>query len=209
MSGYRYGRYTGLLGVILLLALLIHTLFISSSDPTGIAPGGRLAPFAVPLALGSLDGDADVATHANDGEAGRVAACAERGPQILNVCELYEQGPVVLALFVDGGSCTSVLARMQALVGAYPGVRFAAVAVRGERGSLRKLIGRLGISFPVGIDSDGAVADLYKVFTCPQVNFAYRGGVVQARALLGNASPASLRARVSALAVAARTHARV
>lgn len=204
MSGYRYGRYMGLLGLLALLALLVHTLFITPSDPTGIAPGARLAPFAVPLALGSLDGDADIATHADDGEAGRVPACAERGPQILNVCQLYEQGPLVLAFFVDGGSCTSVLAQMQALVASFPRVRFAAVAAGGRRSSLRALVHRLKIGFPVGIDSDGAVAALYKVLTCPQVDFAYRGGVVQARAQLGAASLASLRARVRALAAAAR-----
>jgi hypothetical protein len=202
VSSPRLGRYTGLLGVIVVVALVLHTALGGSTDPTGIAPGHALAPFAVPLALGSLEGDADIATHADDGESGKVPACSERGAQILNICELYEQGPVVLALFVDSGSCPSVLSSMQALAREFPGVRFAAVAIRAERGPLRRIVRRRGLSFPVGVDSDGAVAALYKVFTCPQVDFAYRGGVVQSKALLGSSSLAHLRARVSALAAA-------
>ena len=133
----------------------------------GIETGQPIPPFAVPLAAGTLTGDADIATHANDGSAGRVAACAERGPQILNVCELYERGPVVLALFVDGGSCPAVLDDMQALTDAFPGVSFAAVAIKGERPSLRKLMREQGLTrVQVGFDSDG-VAGLYKMTSCP------------------------------------------
>jgi peroxiredoxin len=203
MSSPRYGRYLGLLGAIVLVALIVRAVFISPVDPAGIPPGQKLPPFAVPLALGELRGDADIATHANDGEDGKVAACAERGAQILNICQLYEQGPVVLALFVNSGSCTGTLDNIQALVKAFPSVRFAAVAIRGERSQVRASIHQRGLTFPVGLDPDGAVAALYKVFTCPQVNFVYRGGVVQSKALLGEASLARLRARVSALVASA------
>jgi AhpC/TSA family len=204
----RYGRYVGLVGLIVLVGLVVHQVFVSPPDPTGIRPGQKLAPFATPLAKADLAGDADIATHANDGVDGRVAACAERGPQILNVCQLYEQGPVVLALFVDGGSCPGVLTSMQALTSAFPEVRFAAVAIGGERSQVRELMREHGLTLPIGIDPDGAVASAYKVLTCPQVNFAYRGGVVQSKALLGTTSLASLRARVKELVAASRTHER-
>jgi hypothetical protein len=203
-----YARYAGLFGVLLLVAILVNSLLVHRTDATGIAPGQRLAPFAVPLALGNLNGDADIATHANDGSDGRVPACAERGAQILNVCQLYEKGPVVLALFVDAGSCPAVLAEMQALVPEFPRVRFAAVAIRGERASVRRLLRARGLTLPIGLDSDGAVGALYKVFSCPQVNFAYSGGVVQSRALLVSPSLASLRARVSELAAASQARER-
>ncbi len=204
----RYGRYAGLLGVVLFVAILVNSLFVHRTSLTGIAPGQRMAPFAVPLALGSLNGDADIATRADQGASGRVPACAERSAQILNVCQLYEQGPVVLALFVDAGSCTAVLSEMQALVPEFPRVRFAAVAIRGERGQVSRLVRSRGLTLPVGLDSDGAVADLYKVFSCPQLDFAYRGGVVQSKALLKSPSLASLRARVSELAAASRARER-
>ncbi len=204
----RYGRYVGLLGVVLFVGILVNSLFVHRSGLTGIPPGQKLAPFAVPLALGNLNGAADVATRANQGAEGRVPACAERGAQILNVCQLYEQGPLVLALFVDAGSCTSVLGEMQALVPEFPSVRFAAVAIRDERGQIRRLVRSRGLTLPVGLDSDGAVADRYKVYSCPQVNFAYRGGVVQSKALLASPTLAALRARVSELVAASRARER-
>lgn len=203
-SNPRYGRYAGLLGVVLLVAIVVNSLLTHRSGLTGIPPGQRLAPFAAPLALSSLEGDADIATHANDGAEGKVPACAERGARILNICELYEQGPVVLALFVDAGGCTSVLREMQTLVPEFPSVRFAAVAVRAERSQLRRLVRSERLTLPVGLDEDGGVADRYKVYSCPQVDFAYRGGVVQSRALLASPSLAGLRARVAELVAAAR-----
>lgn len=204
----RYGRYAGLIGVVLLVAIIINSLFVHRGGLTGIPPGQRMAPFAVPLALGNREGDADIATHANAGSEGRVPACAERGAQILNICQLYEQGPVVLALFVDASGCISVLSEMQKLVPEFPSVRFAAVAIRGERAPVRRLVRSRGLTLPVGLDKDGGAADRYKVYSCPQVDFADRGGVVQSKALLVSPSLASLRDRVADLVDASRAHER-
>lgn len=204
VTGPRYGRYAGILGLLILVLITINTALTKPNGAGGIEPGRRLPPFAVPLALGSLNGDANIATRADQGAAGRVPACTVRGPQILNVCQLYEQGPVVLALFVDAGSCAAIVSDLQALAPSFPGVQFAAVAIKDSRGSLRRLVRARGLSLPVGIDSDGALAGLYKVASCPQVSFAYPGGVVQSRALLVRPSPATLRARVAELVAAAR-----
>ena len=48
-------------------------------------------------------------------------------PEILNICQLYERGPAVLALFFKAGSCPDVLTRMQELTSDFPRVGFAAV----------------------------------------------------------------------------------
>ena len=127
-----------------------------------------------------------------------------RGAQVLNVCQLHEQGPLVLALFVDSSSCTGVLREMQALSTSFPQVRFAAVAIKGETGPVRNLLRSLALTFPVGLDRDGILVELYKLATCPQVNFVYPGGVVQSPALLSTPSEALLRTRVAALLDAAR-----
>jgi hypothetical protein len=200
----RYGRYVGLLALLILALITINTVATKPNGARGIEPGHALAPFAVPLAVGHLGGDADIAVRADEGRLGRVPACAERGPQILNICQLYEQGPVVLALFVDAGSCPAVLSDLQALVPSFPGVRFAGVAIKGSRGQLRRLMRSRGLSLPIGIDSDGALVRLYKLASCPQVSFAYPGGVVQSRALLSRPPLATLRTRVSDLVAAAR-----
>jgi hypothetical protein len=204
-AGPRYGRYFGVLALLILALITINTVVRKPNGARGIEPGHRLPPFAVPLALGNVNGDANIATRANEGSAGRVPACTVRGPQIVNVCQLYEQGPLVLALFVDADSCPAILSDLQALVPSFPGVRFAGVAIKGDRAQLRRLVRSRGLSFPVGIDRDGVLAGRYNMASCPQVTFAYPGGVVQSRALLTRPSRATLRARVSELLAAART----
>jgi hypothetical protein len=202
---YGYGRYMALLALLLLGLVVLNTVLSGGTHGArGIAPGRPLPPFAVPLATGDLNGYANVATRANEGTAGRLPACSVRGPQVLNVCQLYEAGPVVLALFVNGGSCAAILTDLQKIAPAFPGVRFAGVAIGGDRAALRRLIGRRRLSLPIGIDRDGAVAAVYQDASCPQVTFAYPGGLVQSRALLTRPSRSTLSARVSALVAAAR-----
>jgi hypothetical protein len=206
MAGARYGRYMGVLAVVALVGIVAIALFGSSGDVKGIAPGVRIPPFAAPLALGSLRGDVNVATRPKQGQAGDRPACSVRGAQVLNVCQLYEQGPLVLALFVDAGSCAGVLREMQALIPEFRQVRFAAVAIKGETGGVRSLVRSEGLTFPIGLDRDGILVELYKLATCPQISFVYPGGVVQSPALLSTPSRALLRTRVAALLDAA--HAR-
>ena len=200
----RRGRLLGLVVVVAIVGVVASALLKGPGGLRGIDPGTPMPPFAVPLATGTLVGDANIATHAHEGESGNVPACSVRGNRVLNICQLAERGPVVLALFVNGQSCPQVLGGMQALQGSFPGVQFAAVEIKGSRSGLRHLIARDGLTFPVGLDEDGALASLYKVLSCPQVDFAYPGGRVQSRALLATPTLASLRARVAALVAASR-----
>ena len=77
------------------------------------------------------------------------------------------------------------------------------MAIKGERGPLLALIRKRELSsVQVGFDSDGVLAGLYKVASCPQVSFVLPGGVVQSPALLDAPSRQALRARVAELVVA-------
>ncbi|HXR28366.1 MAG TPA: hypothetical protein VN772_02225 [Solirubrobacteraceae bacterium] len=200
----RYGRYVGLLALLILVLITINTIVTKPNGARGVPPGAQMPSFAVPLVQSGLVGAADVATRPDQGLAGRVPACELRGAAILNLCEHYERGPVVLALFVDGGSCAAILGDMQALAPDFPGVQFLAVSIKGDRGQLRHLAARGGLRFPIGIDETGTLAALYSLATCPQVTFAYPGGRVQSPALLARPAPATLRARVAALVAASR-----
>jgi len=203
----RYGRYVGLLVVAILVLFTINALLTKSNGSKGIEPGQTIPPFAAPLVEGALNGDVNVARHADEGSAGATPACDVRGAGVLNVCELYAGGPLVLALFVDASSCPAVLSEMQALAGSYPGVSFAAVAIKGERGPLLELMHKQGLtSVKVGFDSDGVLASLYKVASCPQVSFVLPGGVMQSPALLLTPSRQTLSARVAGLVAAAKAH---
>jgi hypothetical protein len=199
----RYGRYVVLLALVILVLITINTIETKPNGARGIEPGHTIPPFAAPLALGTLNGDVNVARYADEGTAGRTPACAVHGPGVLNVCALYRGHPLVLALFVDAGSCPRVLSEMQAIAISFPAVSFAAVAIKGERGPLLELIRKQGLTrVQVGFDSDGILAGLYKVASCPQVSFVLPGGVVQSPALLLTPSRQTLRARVAALVAA-------
>ncbi len=195
----RYGRYVVVLVIAILIGITINTIKTKPTGDSGVAAGTQVPPFAVPLATRDLKGDANVSTT------GKAPACTVRGPRILNICQLYERGPVALALFVDAGGCANVLGDMQTLSSSYPKVQMASVSIRGDRGSLRELVSSHGISFPVGLDDQGDLAALYKLATCPQVTFIERGGVAQGRALLGRPSLATLRSRLAQLEASART----
>jgi hypothetical protein len=197
------GRYLGAAGLILFVLVSVSFLLRGGTGGGGVTPGQPLPQFALPLVSGDVKGEADIATRPDQGAAGRHPACSVRGPGILNVCELYERSPLVLALFIEVGDCADVLHDMQALAPSFPGVRFAAVAITGDRARLRSFLASHGLTLPVGIDSgDDVLGQLYRVVTCPQLTFVYPGGRVQGKQLDARPSRAALRARVAALVAA-------
>jgi peroxiredoxin len=169
----RYGWIVGVVGLLLIAYITLNTLRTQSRE----APqeGKQLPAFATPLAPSSLNGDANVARKADSGASGKRPACEVRGDNVFNVCDLAARSPLVLAFFITRGGteCRRQLDVIQRVQARFPGVRFAAVAVRGNRGDLRALIRRRGWTFPIGYDRDGAVANLYGVAVCPTIVFAY------------------------------------
>ncbi len=206
IQGVPYARYIAIGGIAILLVVLVVVLVSKPKVLVGIKPGTRVPAFAVPLATGNVKGAADTAVHANEGARGKVPACKERGAGILNICELYEHGPVVLALFIDEGSCANVLPEMQAASRRFPAVSFVAVAMKAQRAEVRHLVDHEKLAIPVGFDEEGALAVLYRVLSCPQLSFIYPGGGMQSKALLETPSPAQLNARVGRLLAASRAH---
>jgi hypothetical protein len=204
IAGARYGGYVVILAAVLLIAFTVHVALTSHKGTASIRPGIRIPPFAAPYAIGGPPGEVDIATHAGDGLAGNVSACSERGPGILNICQLYERGPVVLALFFDAGSCAKVVEDMQQLAPAFPHVSFAAVAVKEKASSVARLVRSKGLTLPVGVDGEGRLGDLFGMVSCPQITFVYPGGIVQSASLLSTPSPAALRVHVAELLAASR-----
>ncbi len=169
----RYGWLVGVVGLLLIAYITLNT--IRTQGREAPQEGKQLPPFATPLALSSLNGDANVARKAGSGASGKRPACEVRGDDVFNVCDLAARSPLVLAFFITrgGSECRRQLDVVQRVQGRFPNVRFAAVAVRGDRGDLRTLIRRRGWTFPIGYDRDGAVANLYGVAVCPTIVFAY------------------------------------
>lgn len=200
----RYGWFVGVVVVLLIAYVSLNTARSHGPGSEGVRAGARMPPFAAPLATGPVNGDVNVARRIGQGAAGRRPACDVRGPGIVNVCELWERGPVVLAfLATRGARCTGELDALEQVRPGHPGVQFAAVSIRGGRAELRALVRRHGWRFPVAYDRDGILANLYGVAVCPQLTFALPGGRVTATAV-GELDRGRLDRRVAALERAAR-----
>jgi hypothetical protein len=185
----RPGALIGVLVLAVMVYIVLNTLRTEGPGSRGVPAGEPLPPFAAPLALSDLDGDANVS--------GR--ACSVRGAKILNVCELYERGPVALAFFAEPSErCDDAVDALDRLRSRHPDVQFAAVAIRGDRDHLRERIRAAGWRLPVGWDRDGAVANAYAVAVCPVVTLARRGGTVE-KTLLGSQTDAELERAVGEL----------
>jgi hypothetical protein len=182
--------------VALLVLITLNTLKTEGQGGRGVPAGAVLPPFAAPLALSSLEGDASVALKAHDGER---AACDVRGPDVLNSCELAERGPVVIAFLITPSErCRQQIDVLNRVRARFPAVGFGAVAIRGERSQLRDAARGRGWRLPVAWDRDGAVANAYAVSVCPTITLARRGGRV-VETLVGVQDEAALARRVAAL----------
>jgi hypothetical protein len=195
----RYAWFVAIVGVALIAYVSLNTLRTDSVGSQGLKIGAKVPPFAAPLALGTIEGDVNVARKANQGSAGKRPACSVRGAQILNSCELGERGPFVLAFLATRGTqCTRELDRLQGVLPRHPGLQLAAVSIRGDRDDLRALVREHGWRFPVAWDRDGILANLYGVAVCPQLTYALAGGVVQDTSV-GELDDAALDRRLAAL----------
>jgi AhpC/TSA family len=200
----RYGWFVGVVAVLVIAYVSLNTARSHGPGSEGLRTGAGMPPFAAPLALGSLTGDVNVARRRGQGAAGARPACEVRGRGVLNVCQLWERGPVVLAfLATRGARCTGELDALERERARHPGVQFAAVAIRGDRAELAALVRRHRWRFPVGWDRDGVLANLYGVAVCPQLTYALPGGRVTATTI-GELGRAALDRRVVALERAAR-----
>jgi len=166
-------RATWIVGVAAVLAIAYITLNTIGTDAPGsrgVPKGEALPPFAVPLAVSDLEGDAQVDPD---------KACGVRGPKVLNSCELAARGPVAVAFFATRSKrCERQVDVLERARRRFPDVGFAAVSVRGERADVRRITRERGWRLPVGYDRDGAVSNAYAVAICPTITFARRGGKV-------------------------------
>lgn len=203
----RYGWLLGIAAIAVIAVVVVNGARTAGPGARGLAPGARLPPFAAPLVTADCDEpedpcDANVATRRGQGSAGSRPACEVRGPRILNLCELTERGPLVLAfLATRGGDCADELDRLDRAARARPGLQVAAVGIRGDLGELRAIVRSHRWSFPVGWDRDGILANLYGVAVCPHITYARWHGRAQSTSL-GAAPGRELERRIDA-AVAA------
>jgi hypothetical protein len=192
-------KYAWAVGIVMLMVLGIVLFFQTlpnEGSGTGGPPRGRvMKAFAAPNALGNVEGDANVCQRAADcsDQAGTRPACSLRSAEVVNVCELRRKPLVLTFIFDRGADCYPQVDRTERVMGDLPGVNFATVFfTHKKRDQVRALVAERGWEQPVGIDRDGAVANLYRVGGCPTTVFARAGGRV-ATTRLGNLTEDQLR----------------
>ena len=168
----------------------IHTLSGPGEDILGLdkqPPRWPLPEFAVPVAAGNLEGDANVyqddcgssSLPCPEGSR-RAPACGITTKGAIRVCELFDRPLVLSFWFGTESGCERQQAVVSSVAERYRGrVNFLSLDVRDSRGSVRELVREQGWQMPVGFDRDGAVAALYRVGGCPTFAYAYPGGTLQ------------------------------
>jgi peroxiredoxin len=192
--------YSWVIGIVFLIAVAVAGAnALRSTGPGALGPrvGRDLPVFAAPLAAGPVDGDANV--KANKDQPGRTFACDVHEPGTLNVCDLRRRPVVMTFMFTRLANCAPELDRIQRVAGAFPQVNFVGVIVRESKKSAASLVAKHGWTFPVLMDRDGQVSNIYGIGGCPTTVFAYRGGRVR-DTRLGNLSEAQLREEIRQIA---------
>ena len=172
----------GVLAVLILGYITANTIRTEAPGSRGVGDGKPMPPFAMPLATSDIDADSNVSER--PGEGARNAACDVRGPEVLNICQIYERGPVALVFFAEpSDDCKDQVDVLNKVAPQFPDIQMVAVSIRGNRDKVREAIRERGWKIPVGYDRDGAVANAYAVGVCPTITFARRGGKVASTAL--------------------------
>jgi hypothetical protein len=184
-----YSAIVGLVFIAIIAVAGINTLRTEESGVLGAGDEGDLplAQFAVPNLRSDLDGDANIAQ--DDCEVARVPcpeddrrtpACAIEVKGALRVCDLFNRPLVLSFWFTKGGECEAQQDVFEAVYRQQKGrVNFLAVNVRGTREEVADLASEHGWTHPIGLDSDGALSNLYRVGGCPTFLYAYPGGILR------------------------------
>jgi peroxiredoxin len=188
--------YSWVVGIVFLMAVAVAGVnALRSNGPGALGPriGHELPLFAAPLATGPLDGDANVKARAS--QPGHTLACDVHESGAVNVCDLRKKPVVMTFMFTRLADCAPQLDRVERVRSEFPNVNFVGVIIRQKKADAAKLVRTHHWGFPVVLDRDGQVSNIYGIGGCPTTIFARKGGRVRATRL-GNLSEAQLRAEV-------------
>jgi thiol-disulfide isomerase/thioredoxin len=210
----RYSIAAGLLLAVVIAIALFSDIGGDGNGTLGIDERPHRWPlpeFAVPVAAGELEGDANIAQDDCASsrvpcpeDAGRTPACQVDGEDAIRVCDLFDRPSLISFWFSKGGDCVDQQDVVDRVYARYRRqVRFLSLNVRDDRDTVRDFVQQRGWRMPVGYDRDGAVASLYRVGVCPTFAYVYPGGTLQS-AGIGELSAPQLSNRIEALLRATR-----
>ena len=176
------GRFTWVVGVAALIVIIVvafKSLPNAGRGYRGPEEGERVPVFAAPLASGDTEADANVKQDSDDEDATNdTPACDVRLAGVITACELFAEKPLVLAVMVPSSDCERQLEAMERLSAEHPDVQFAAVVSGRSHETVREVVERTGVTFPVAVDRDLAVFNRYRVAYCSTA-IVERGGILR------------------------------
>jgi thiol-disulfide isomerase/thioredoxin len=189
-STSRYSIYVGIAFLILIAVATYNTFRTKGGGVLGgntADVGEALSEFAVPELIGGADADANVfqddcssSDNPCPADDRRTPACEVDLPHVLRVCDFFDKPLVISFWFSTPSDCPPTQDAVNAAAERWRGkVNFIAIAVRGDRDELARIVEQRGWTIPVGWDRDGAVSNLYRVGVCPTVAFVRTGGVLE------------------------------
>ena len=177
-TGSRYAWVVGVAVFLLIAVAVVNTLPNSGRGREGPQANETLPDFAAPSAAGGEDGDANIRQGGGGtDEAGVVPACEVRGAGVVNICQLRAR-PVVLTFVAPG--CEEALDRVESVRSDFAGVSFVGVIIGESRDDVGDILAEHEWGFPVALDPDSAVFNLYRAADCPTTVTAKAGGEVVA-----------------------------
>jgi hypothetical protein len=169
----------GVAAMILLTVVFVHQLRSAETGSfiKGPEVGRQLPEFAAPLVDGP-NKDANVVPRSSESDVTK--ACDVRVPGSLNICDQWDKPVVVSFLFVRGADCEPQFDRLDRVWRQYGRtVNIVGVFFERDRDRVRDVVKKNGWRFPMVVDRDGAITNLYAVGGCPTTVFADRGGKVR------------------------------
>lgn len=193
------GRYTWVVGVAALIVIVIGGINLartgSGAGLNGPPVGQQLPEFAAPL-VGGPDKDANIIP--GDADTDDPTACEVDVPGSLNICDQWDRPVVIGFLFRRGANCEPAFDQLERARREFPGIRFLGVFFERNRGNVADVVGKNDWNFPIVVDRDGALTNLYAVGGCPTTVFAERGGKVR-ETVVGELEERELRSRLREL----------
>jgi hypothetical protein len=181
--------YTIVVGALFLIVLVVAGINVASNDSggvVGLSEDDPLPRFAAPAATGELDGDANVFQDDVDAEGNpRTPACKVKGSStdVIRICDFFDRPLVIVAWFTRGcGTCESQLDTVERVRKRFPDVGFLGLSIADSRKDTEEAVRKNGWRFPMAVDPDGAVGNLYRVGVGPLTFFAYPGGIAMGTA---------------------------
>lgn len=191
---FNYMTVVGMIFLVVVVIALFNTLKTTESGTVGIGDvgiGDKAAPFAVPLVMSELDGDANIDEK---------EACGVEGADVLRICDYFGR-PLVMSFWFtkQASDCIDAQDTFDEVAARYrKQAGFVSINVRDDRDRVRELVTDHGWKVPVGYDRDGAVSNIYRVGGCPTFLFFRKGGVLES-AEIGETSAERLGAQVRSL----------